>query len=87
MSIMVGIGRGAREGVLIKNAEVLETMRNVDTLIVDKTGTLTLGKPAVVDVLPMGTDCDKPNDLLFLGASVEKGSEHPLGKSLVQGAG
>jgi Cu+-exporting ATPase len=84
MSIMVGVGRGARAGVLIKNAEALERMERVDTLVVDKTGTLTQGKPAVVAVVPAGGRDE--NELLRLAASVERGSEHPLGGAIVAAA-
>jgi Cu+-exporting ATPase len=84
MSIMVGVGRGARVGVLIKNAEALERMEHVDTLVVDKTGTLTQGKPAVVAVVPAG-GLDE-NELLRLAGSVERGSEHPLGGAIVAAA-
>jgi P-type Cu+ transporter len=84
MSIMVGVGRGARAGVLIKNAEALERMEHVDTLVVDKTGTLTQGKPAVVAVVPAG-GLDE-NELLRLAGSVERGSEHPLGGAIVAAA-
>ncbi|HEY2137929.1 MAG TPA: copper-translocating P-type ATPase, partial [Xanthobacteraceae bacterium] len=84
MSIMVGVGRGAQAGVLIKNAEALERMENVTTLVVDKTGTLTEGKPKVVAIVPAG---DVPeNDLLGLAASVERASEHPLGRAIVEAA-
>jgi Cu+-exporting ATPase len=80
MSIMVSTGRGATAGVLIKNAEALETMEKVDTLIVDKTGTLTEGKPKLVAIV-----ADNENDLLRLAASVERASEHPLAAALVAG--
>ena len=81
MSIMVGVGRGAQAGVLIKNAEALERMEKVDTLVVDKTGTLTEGKPKVVAVVPAaGFDETK---VLRLAASVERGSEHPLAAAIV----
>jgi Cu+-exporting ATPase len=84
MSIMVGVGRGAKEGVLVKNAEALERLEKVDTLVVDKTGTLTEGKPKLVDILPnAGFD---PKDFLRLAASLERNSEHPLGSAIVQGA-
>ncbi len=84
MSIMVGVGRGAKEGVLVKNAEALELLEKVDTLVVDKTGTLTEGRPKLVDILPnAGFD---PKDLLRLTASLEQNSEHPLGSAIVQGA-
>ena len=81
MSIMVGVGRGAQAGVLIKNAEALERMEKVDTLVVDKTGTLTEGKPKVVAIVPAaGFDED---DVLRLAASVERASEHPLAAAIV----
>jgi Cu+-exporting ATPase len=81
MSIMVGVGRGAQSGVLIKNAEALERFEKVDTLVVDKTGTLTEGKPAVSAVRPaQGFD---PDTLLRLAASLERGSEHPLAAAIV----
>src|SRR5436190_1321630 len=84
MSIMVGIGRGARDGVLIKSAEALERMEAVNTLVVDKTGTLTEGKPKVVAVnVADGFD---ETEVLRLAASVERGSEHPLGKAVVEAA-
>ncbi|MGL4442251.1 MAG: copper-translocating P-type ATPase, partial [Alsobacter sp.] len=84
MSIMVGIGRGAKEGVLIKNAEVLETLEKIDTLVVDKTGTLTEGKPAVTAMVPAeGFD---EAELLRLAASVERASEHPLAQAIVRAA-
>ncbi len=84
MSIMVGVGRGAQLGVLIKNAEALERLEKVDTLVVDKTGTLTEGKPKLIDILPAeGFDA---NDFLMLTASLEQGSEHPLAAAIVLGA-
>jgi len=84
MSIMVGIGRGARAGVLIRNAEALERMEKVDTLVVDKTGTLTEGRPRLASVeRAEGTD---ETTLLRLAASLEQGSEHPLAAAVVAGA-
>jgi len=84
MSIMVGTGRGATLGVLIKNAEALETMEKVNTLVVDKTGTLTEGKPKLTSVVSLaGFDAD---EVLRLGASLERASEHPLAAAIVQGA-
>jgi Cu+-exporting ATPase len=84
MSIMVGTGRGATSGVLIKNAEALELMEKIDTLVVDKTGTLTLGKPKLVAVEPVeGFD---EADVLRLAAALERGSEHPLAAAIVEGA-
>ncbi len=84
MSIMVGVGRGAQHGVLIKNAEALETMEKIDTLVVDKTGTLTEGRPKLVTVEPIGA-MDK-DEFLRLAASLERGSEHPLAEAIVRGA-
>ncbi len=84
MSIMVGTGKGATIGVLIKNAEVLESMENVDTLVVDKTGTLTEGKPKVVSIQSIGTV--SKSELLTWTASVEKVSEHPLAESIISEA-
>jgi P-type Cu+ transporter len=84
MSIMVGVGRGAHAGVLIKNAEALERMEKVDTLVIDKTGTLTEGKPKVTAIVPApGFDEDH---ILRLAASVERASEHPLADAIVQAA-
>jgi Cu+-exporting ATPase len=84
MSIMVATGRGARAGVLIRNAEVLETLEKVDTLVVDKTGTLTEGKPRLAVVMPLpGHD---ESGLLRLAASLERGSEHPLASAVVAAA-
>jgi P-type Cu+ transporter len=84
MSIMVGIGKGAQEGVLVKNAESLERLEKVNTLVVDKTGTLTEGKPRLTDVLPEeGFDA---NGFLRLVASLEQSSEHPLAAAIVRGA-
>jgi Cu+-exporting ATPase len=84
MSIMVGVGRGAQAGVLIKNAEVLERMERVDTLVVDKTGTLTEGKPKVVAVVPAPGINEA--EVLRLAASVERASEHPLARAIVEAA-
>ncbi|WP_084697692.1 heavy metal translocating P-type ATPase [Paracoccus sp. S4493] len=84
MSIMTATGRGAQAGVLIKNAEALEAFEKVDTLIVDKTGTLTVGKPELAALLPeRGHD---ENEILRLAASLERGSEHPLAEAIVRGA-
>jgi Cu+-exporting ATPase len=84
MSIMVGVGRGAQMGVLIKNAEALERMEKVDTLVVDKTGTLTEGKPRVVEIVTaQGVD---ESELLRLSASLERASEHPLAAAIVAAA-
>ena len=84
MSIMVGVGRGAAAGVLVKNAESLEVMERVNTLVVDKTGTLTEGKPRLVAVEPTNESLE--HDLLRLAASVERASEHPLAAAITQAA-
>ena len=84
VSIMVGVGRGARLGVLIKNAEALERMEKVDTLVVDKTGTLTEGRPSVTQVVP--ADGFSRDELLRLAAGVERASEHPLARAIVGAA-
>jgi Cu+-exporting ATPase len=84
MSIMVGVGRGAQAGVLIKNAEALERMEKVDTLVVDKTGTLTEGKPKVVGIVTAGGY--QESEILRLAASVERASEHPLADAIVRAA-
>ncbi len=84
MSIMVGVGRGAQEGVLVKNAEALERLEKITMLVVDKTGTLTEGKPRLTDVMP----CDgfEMNDFLRFAATLEQSSEHPLAAAIVEGA-
>jgi Cu+-exporting ATPase len=84
MSIMVGTGRGASAGVLIKNAEALELMEKIDTLVVDKTGTLTVGKPKLIAVNPIGDFGEA--EVLALAAALEKGSEHPLAAAVIEGA-
>jgi P-type Cu+ transporter len=84
MSIMVGIGRGAQAGVLIKNAEALERMEKIDTLVVDKTGTLTEGKPKVVAIVAVAGFAE--DDILRIAASVERASEHPLADAIVRAA-
>jgi Cu+-exporting ATPase len=84
MSIMVGVGRGAQLGVLVKNAEALERLEKVSMLVVDKTGTLTEGKPKLIDVLPAGGFDAK--EFLRLAASLEQNSEHPLAAAIVRGA-
>jgi Cu+-exporting ATPase len=84
MSIMVGVGRGAKEGVLIKDAATLERLEKVDTFVVDKTGTLTEGKPVLTEVVAVGGVAE--SEVLQLAASVEQYSEHPLGRAIVQGA-
>lgn len=84
MSIMVGTGKGASAGVLIKNAEALEIMEKIDTLVVDKTGTLTEGKPSLASVTPAGSYTN--DQILMLAASLERGSEHPLAEAIINGA-
>jgi Cu+-exporting ATPase len=84
MSIMVGTGRGATAGVLVKNAEALEVLEKIDTLVVDKTGTLTEGKPQLVSVVPVAGRSE--SDILYFSASLERGSEHPLAAAIVKGA-
>ena len=84
MSIMVGIGKGAGAGVLIKNAEALERMERVDTLVVDKTGTLTEGKPRLVALVPLGGFAE--GEVLAAAASLEKSSEHPLAAAILRAA-
>ena len=84
ISITTAAGRGAQAGVLIKDAEALERMAGVDTLIVDKTGTLTMGKPKLTDVVALGDTAE--TDLLSLAAALERGSEHPLAEAIVEGA-
>lgn len=84
MSIMVGVGRGAQHGVLIRNAESLEIMKNVNTLVIDKTGTLTEGKPRLTRIVSTGVHSE--DTLLLLAASLEQGSEHPLANAIVQAA-
>jgi P-type Cu+ transporter len=84
ISITTAAGRGAQAGVLIKDAEALERMASVDTLIVDKTGTLTMGKPKLTDTVALGETSQ--TDLLSLAAALERGSEHPLAEAIVEGA-
>jgi Cu+-exporting ATPase len=86
MSVMVAVGRGARAGVLVKNAEALETLAKVDTLIVDKTGTLTMGKPKVLTVQVFTGGGKSEDQMLRLAASVEQASEHPLARAIVEAA-
>ena len=80
MAIMVGTGRGASSGILIRNAEALERLEKIDTLVVDKTGTLTEGKPSVTSVVPIGLE---RKELLRIVASLERGSEHPLAAAIL----
>jgi len=84
MSIMVATGKGATMGVLFKNAETIELMKKVNTLVVDKTGTLTIGRPKLVEIFPIKGWNEK--SLLYYAASLEKGSEHPLAAAIVEGA-
>jgi Cu+-exporting ATPase len=84
MSIMVGVGRGAASGVLIRNAEVLEIMEKVNTLVIDKTGTMTKGKPKVAGIVPASGFTE--SDVLRFAASIERGSEHPLAAAIVNAA-
>lgn len=84
MSIMTATGRGARAGILIQNAEALERLSEIDILVVDKTGTLTMGKPTLNNVLPIGNYTK--DDLLSIAAGLEAGSEHPLGQAIIDGA-
>src|SRR6202035_3918434 len=84
MSIMVGVGRGAHSGILIRDAEALERFERIDTVVLDKTGTLTEGKPKVVSIVTAGGI--EENQLLRLSASVERGSEHPLARAIVSEA-
>jgi Cu+-exporting ATPase len=84
MSIMVGIGRGAQSGILIRDADALQRFESIDTVVIDKTGTLTEGKPKVVSIIPL-EDVEQ-NELLQLAASVERGSEHPLARAILDAA-
>ncbi len=84
MSIMVGVGRGAHSGILIRDAEALERFERIDTIVIDKTGTLTEGKPRVVSIV--AADGFEENELLLLSASVERGSEHPLAQAILNAA-
>ena len=84
MSIMVGVGRGAQAGVLIKDAEAIELMEKADTLVVDKTGTLTEGKPRLTNIIPAPGITEQ--ELLTVAAAVEANSEHPLAAAIVRGA-
>jgi len=83
-AIMVGTGKGAEQGILIRSAEALERAHKIDTVVLDKTGTLTRGKPVVTDVVPLGSIAQ--GELLRLAASAERGSEHPLGAAIVEAA-
>ncbi|MFH1243730.1 MAG: heavy metal translocating P-type ATPase [Pseudomonadota bacterium] len=85
-AIMAGTGRGAEKGLLFKNSEALELSTKLDTVVLDKTGTITLGKPAVVDLISLDSHLQGKEELLKIVASVEKGSEHPLGRAIVRDA-
>jgi Cu+-exporting ATPase len=85
-AIMAGTGKGAEKGILFKKGEALENATKLDTVVLDKTGTITMGKPAVVDIIPFDPAIKSEDALLKLAASVEKGSEHPLGKAIVNEA-
>ncbi len=82
-AIMAGTGKGAENGILFKNSEALENATRLDSLVLDKTGTITMGKPVVVDLIASGSSPVTDSDLLAIGASVEQGSEHPVGKAIV----
>ena len=85
-AIMAGTGRGAEYGILFKNSEALETASGLDTVVFDKTGTVTMGKPSVTDIVLLGKDIAGEDELLRIAASAEKGSEHPLGRAIVNEA-
>ena len=85
-AIMAGTGKGAENGILFKNSESLEMASKLDIIVLDKTGTITTGKPAVIDIIPFAPFCNNDNELLQIAASVEKGSEHPIGKAIVEEA-
>ena len=86
VAIMVGTGKGAENGILIKSAEALETLHTIDTVVLDKTGTLTQGRPVVTDILPVDAPGVKENDLLWIAYCLEKPSEHPLAAAIVEEA-
>jgi len=85
-AIMAGTGKGAERGILFKNSEALEMATKLDTIVLDKTGTITIGKPAVADIVPFEPQSKTEEDILKLAASVEKGSEHPIGRAIVRHA-
>jgi Cu+-exporting ATPase len=85
-AIMAGTGRGAESGILFKNSEALEIASKLDTIVFDKTGTITMGRPSVTDIVPVDKDVKDENELLKIAASAEKGSEHPLGRAIVREA-
>lgn len=84
ISLMVGVGKGAENGILIRSGEALETAQKLDAIVLDKTGTITEGKPSLTDVITVGNF--KEEELLYYAASVEKSSEHPLGEAIIEGA-
>jgi Cu+-exporting ATPase len=86
-AIMVGTGIGAEQGILFKSSEALESATRISAVVMDKTGTLTLGRPSVTDVIPLGSYLEDENEFLRAAASLESGSEHPLGKAVVREAG
>jgi len=86
-AIMAGTGKGAERGILFKNSKALETTTKLDTMVLDKTGTITLGKPAVTDIIPFKQNIENKEYVLKMAASAERGSEHPLGKAIVKEAG
>ncbi len=85
-AIMAGTGKAAEKGILFKNSEALEMATKLNSVVLDKTGTITVGKPAVIDIIPIEPECRTAKELLEIGASVERGSEHPLGKAIVRHA-
>ncbi|MFP4532538.1 MAG: heavy metal translocating P-type ATPase [Desulfobacterales bacterium] len=85
-AMMAGMGKGAEKGILFKSSEILETAARLNTLVLDKTGTLTRGEPSVFDVLPVADSVDSADTLLQIAASVEAGSEHPIGRAIVAAA-
>ena len=85
-AIMAGTGRGAEKGILFKNSEALEMATKLDTIVLDKTGTITMGRPSVVNVSVSDSLINNETELLRLAASVERGSEHPLGQAIVKEA-
>lgn len=85
-ALMVGTGMGAENGIIIRKGEAIQTMKEVKAIIFDKTGTLTKGKPEVTDIVPVGKNLDEDDQLLYYAASVEQGSEHPLGQAIVRKA-
>jgi Cu+-exporting ATPase len=85
-AVMAGTGKGAEKGILFKNSQALETAARITTIILDKTGTITQGKPSVTAVMPIGNSDRTPNEVLEMAASIEKGSEHPLGQAMVREA-